>query len=358
MRYGMRRIFRIAIFVWSMCAIPAAAQSLPSEKDATDLVAKAEQQMDLTGPGAMPFHILAKLHFAIGSASVDGAYELLWESADRYREEFRLGSLSATYLALQDKLYIRRNTPALTYPQWRVRMLMGFAGYRHDASKPDIVKVYKSQIGGEDVTCADLKLSGTLCFSHTGEIVSFKIAGKQLNLHIGLTEDAFINIGAVRFPGHIVSTTGNERLEVQLDKVELVTHFADATFAPPEGASAHDWCAQPEVGTQPKAPLFLPMMLIGGPPPQGPRSLEPPVVSPRVLALYAQVGTDGRVEKLMETHPDGSAKDLITKVDLPMRLATHSCAGKPIEYEEMIEFASQIDPNAKFVPDGGHTNAP
>ena len=248
-----------------MCALPAAAQSLPSTKDAADLVAKADQQMELTGPGATPFHIHAKLHFAIGSASVDGAYEVLWESADRYREEFRLGSLSATYLALQDKLYIRRNTPTITYPQWRVRGLMGFPGNRYDASKPDIAKVYKSQIDGEDVICADVKLSPTRCFSDTGEIVSSKIAHKHGNFQVGLTQDGFINIGAVRFPGHIVSTLGDERLEVQLDKVELVTHFADATFAPPEGASAHDWCAQPEVGKQPKDSLFLPMSLTRGP---------------------------------------------------------------------------------------------
>jgi hypothetical protein len=354
----MRRTLAIAILVLTMCAIPAAAQSLPSTKDAADLVAKADQQMQLTGPGATPFHILAKLHFVIGSASVDGAYEVLWESADRYREDFRLGSLSATYLALQDKLYIRRNTPTITYPQWRVRMLMDFPGHRYDASKPDIAKVYKSQIDGEDVICADVKLSPTRCFSQTGEIVSSKIAHKHGNFQVGLTQDGFINIGTARFPEHIVSTLGDERLEVQLDKVELVTHFADATFAPPEGASAHDWCAQPEVGTQPKDSLFLPITLLGGQPFQGPLILSSPVISTKISALYLQIGTDGHIEKMMETHPDGSAKDLITKAALEMRLATHSCAGKPVEYEDMIGSAIRIDPNAKIVPDGGHANVP
>jgi hypothetical protein len=343
-----------------MFALPAAAQSLPSAKDAAELVAKADQQMRLTGPGATPFHIYAKLHFAIGSASVDGAYELLWESADRYREDFRLGSLSATYLALQDKLYIRRNTPALTYPQWRVRGLMGSTGQRHDVPKPDIVKVYESKIGSEDVICADLKLSGTQCFSHTGEIVASKIANKHGNFQVGLTEDGFINIGTARFPGHIVSTLGDERLEVQLDKVELVTHFADATFAPPEGASAHDWCAQPEVGKQPMDSLFLPMTVLGGQPFQGQFFLGAPVVSSssRISALYLRIGTDGHVEEMMESHPDGSAKDLMTKAGFRMRLATHSCAGKPIEYEEMIGSAIRIDPNARSVPGGVIANRP
>src|SRR5271163_1908450 len=204
----MRRILTIAIFVLTMCARPAAAQLLTSTKDAADLVAKAQEQMRLTGPGATPFHILAKIHFAVGSASVDGEYEVLWESADRYREEFRLGSLSATYLALQDKQYIRRNTPTLTYPQWRVRMLMGFPSARYDASKPDIVKVYKSQIGSEDVICADVKRAGTRCFSpRTREMVSVEWKsnfGKPP--FANLSEDSFVDIGSARFPSHILST--------------------------------------------------------------------------------------------------------------------------------------------------------
>ena len=61
---------------------------------------------------------------------------------------------------------------------------------------------------------------------------------------------------------------------------------------------------------------------------------------------------------MMETYPDGSAKDLMTKMDFEMRLATHSCAGKPIEYEDMIGSAIQIDPNAWIVPSGVLANGP
>jgi hypothetical protein len=355
----MRRILAIAIFILTICALPAAAQSLPSAKDASVLVAKAQEQKRLTGPGATPFHILAKIHFTVGKASIDGAYEVLWESADRYREEFRLGSLSATYLALQDKQYIRRNTPALTYPQWRVRMLMGFPSYTYDVPKPDIVKVYQSQIGSEDVICADVKFAGTRCFSHAGEIVSSEwksTQGKPMIARLG--EDSFVDIGEARFPSHILSTISDETLEVRLEKVELVTHFADATFVPPDGASAYDWCAQPEVGTQPKDSRFVPMTFVGGQLFQGPLFLAAPAFSFKVSALYVQTGADGHIEKMMETYPDGSAKDLMTKMVRESRLPIHSCAGKPIEFEEIIGSAIQIDPNAKILLSVGHDSGP
>jgi hypothetical protein len=346
----MRRILIATAMLAS--ALATAAQSLPSKNDAADLVAKAEQQMQLTGPGATPFHILAKIRYTVGSASLDGAYELLWESADRYREEFRLGALSSTYLALQDKLYIRRNTPTLTYPQWRARMLMGFPGHKYDVSKPDVLKVYKSQVGSEDLICADVKFSGTRCFSATtGEIVSSEIKSTLGKPPIaGLSEDGFVALGEARFPGHILSTMGDDSLEVRLDKVELVTHFADVTFAPPEGASAHEWCAQPQLGKQVGDPQFPLLVLPDGQPFHGPPVVGPQVASRRFSALYVQTGTDGHIEKMMETYPDGSAKDLTNKTVRQMRRAVHSCDGKPIEYEEVLGTAAVIDPNTKYVP--------
>jgi hypothetical protein len=48
----------------------------------------------------------------------------------------------------------------------------------------------------------------------------------------------------------------------------------------------------------------------------------------------------------------------MTKADFRMRLATHSCAGKPIEYEDMIGSAIRIDPNAWIAPGGVIANRP
>src|SRR5579864_9305611 len=149
----MRRILIIAIFVLTMCTLPAAAQSLPTKKEAADLVVKAQKQMQLTGPGATPFHVLAKIRYTVGSASFDGDYELLWASADRYREAFRLGPLLSVYVATQNKLHIQRNSPTLTYMQWRVRELMNLPEPKSVDSRIDIGKVFTSQRGSQDAVC-------------------------------------------------------------------------------------------------------------------------------------------------------------------------------------------------------------
>lgn len=338
MREIMRRILiAAAILVSAIAAVPLAAQTLPSKKDAADMVAKAESRMALTGPGAAPVHVLAKIKYTVGGASFDGAYELLWASPDRYREEFRLGPLTATYVAVQDKLYILRNSPTVSYIQWRVRQLMRFPGDNAVAAKVDVSKVYTAKKGSEEVVCAELKSSGkgnAQCFSPaSGDIVSWDDKVVHDKPRVSLSEDNFMNIGSLRIAGHIISTIEDESLEIHIDNLEAVTHFDDAAFAPPDGASAHDWCAKPEVRKLVEDPSVFSFSIDSG-------SYQGDVPSEVIVTnVYLQAGPDGHAMKLAAIHRDGSATDLTDRKMLAKQFPLHICGGKPVEYEEIFGLA-------------------
>ncbi|HKV06333.1 MAG TPA: hypothetical protein VJO53_14655 [Candidatus Acidoferrales bacterium] len=343
----MRRILiarvGISLATAALAALAAGAQALPSKKEAVELVEKAEAKMQLTGPGAAPFHLLAKIHYKVGNAALDGGYELLWASEDHYREEFRLGTLSSTYLALGDKLYIQRNTPTLTYPQWRVRALVGFPGVPPDSFNAEAKEVYESHNATGDVLCVLLKApkqGHTECFAPaTGEIVSSEYNGQALKaLNISLSRDSFMNVGDARFPGHTLSTIGEESLELHVDLLEGVGRFADTAFVPPAGASVHDWCARPKVEKQVEEPQVVEAWVLNVP------NFRSAPTRPDATALYVEVRPDGLVKKVAVTYPDGSAKDYPTKAIFSPRLSIHICAGKRIEYEMIAGSAIPVDP--------------
>jgi hypothetical protein len=293
--------------------------------------------MQLTGPGATPFHVLAKIRYTVGSASFDGDYELLWASADRYREAFRLGPLLSVYVATQNKLHIQRNSPTLTYMQWRVRELMNLPEAKSVDSKIDIGKVFKSQRGSQDAVCATLNSSGkgfAECFAAaTGEIVSSEGKRTDGKTQIGLNEDGFTNVGTERYPSHIVSTIGDESIDIQVEKFEIANHFDDATFVPPDGASSLDWCAQPEVKNLEEDPTIFSFSVISG------SYLGDVPANSRIANVYLKAAPDGHVEKLAELSRDGSAKDITDRHLREKRFPIHICAGTPIGYEEVFQAA-------------------
>jgi len=327
----------IVVLLTALAAVPLAAQTLPSKKDAADMVAKAAGRMALTGAGAAPLHAVAKIKYTVGSASFDGSYELMWASPDRYREEFRLGPLMATYVAAQDKLYIRRNSPTLTYMQWRVRQLMRFPVDESVAGKVDVGKVYTAKKNSEEVVCAELKSSGkgnAQCFSPaSGAIVSWDDKVVHEKPRVGLSEDNFTDFGALRVAGHIVSTIDDETLEIHMDKLEAVNHFDDATFAAPDGATAHDWCAKPEVRVLAPDPTIFSFSILSG-------SYQGDVPAEVIITnVYLRAGPDGHAQKLAAIHRDGSATDLTDRKQLQKQFPIHACAGKPVEYEQIFGLA-------------------
>jgi hypothetical protein len=327
-RTYMRRI--LIVTLWSSLALeafaaqPASAQALPSREEAVRLLETAGHQTSLTGSGA-PFHLAAKLHYTVDAISLDGTYEVLWAAAGRFREEFRLGSIGESDVALDGKLYVLRSSPILTYPEVRVRGLTGLPNPPVTPAASEsfqISKIYRSGGAGESLLCFDFGSppTNTNCVdSVTGRLVS---VNNRMKL-ISRVEDRFMSVGAVNYPGHILSTIDHESLEISVDKLETVARFADEVFVPPAGASSRDWCANPD-GVRPLDRNLFAKLTVGFALSHVPKGFR---------GYYAQVGANGRVEQAAEIYADGTARRSVDRDLNGARFPVHSCAGKPIEYE-------------------------
>jgi len=316
--------------VWASLALqvftapPASAQVVPSKDEAARLLEAAGHQTSLTASGA-PFHLAATVHYTVDSTSLDGIYEVLWAAPGRFREEFRLGSIGESDVALDDKLYVLRSSPILTYPEVRIREVTRLPNPRVTAvaSAPlRISKVYRSGDAGNKLLCIDFGSppTNTNCLdSMTGQLVSVKSMMK----HVSRVEDRFIRVGTINYPGHTLATIDNESLEISVTKLEQVARFDDEAFVPPSGASPRDWCANPGGVKTPEWNLFA-KLTIGVAQSHVPKGFR---------GYYAQVGADGRVEQAEEIYADGTARRSRDRDLNEARFPIHSCAGKPIEYE-------------------------
>jgi hypothetical protein len=199
----MWRISIVVLLLYALiCAVgarPAGAQALPSKKVAAQTLDTAANRPSLTSPGAPPFHLLAEIDYKFGNTTYDGTYEVYWVAQDRYREEFRLGPINSDYVALHDKLYVARAIPALTYPQWRVRLLSGLPIHAEATANLHVSKVFSRQIKSESVICADLdipRIGEVDCYSPATKDLVF-VGGKSAvqDLSETIMADTFITFG-------------------------------------------------------------------------------------------------------------------------------------------------------------------
>src|SRR6204780_1804478 len=136
-------ILLVFALVLVLSSVPALAQSLPDKNEGSEWIKKAQEASDLRSPGAAPYHLVAKIRYAIGDKTMDGTYEILWAAPDRYRVEFRMGDIGETDLVLGDKKYVERNTQTMTLPMWSVSSILFFSAVLPIAQRPSSVSVHK-----------------------------------------------------------------------------------------------------------------------------------------------------------------------------------------------------------------------
>jgi len=346
----LRRLIVIASLFFTTLAFAqqTTAPPLPSKKDAAAILQKAEEQTRINSAGRPPFRLIAKVHYTSGKTTMDGAYELLWQGPERFREEFALGQLSESDIAASGKLYVLRNTPVPALALWRLRMLTGLPTLKADVpAAANIAKVFPQKNSAGSVWCFELAppfAPATECVDAlTGGLISERIKSSEKGLP-ALAEDHFVSVGSSNYPTHMLSTIGNDGIEVNVDRLERVDGFADGIFSPPNGATSSDWCPNPSATRDAKQELtILTAMVFGG---QGLVTLpsrdmtgyylRPFLPFTRDLTgYYLKVGTDGGIKLAAEVHPDGTARR-IELVGRDVRLPVHSCDGTPIEYETVM----------------------
>jgi hypothetical protein len=321
-------------------SIPAVAQSLPDKNEVREWIKKAQEASDLRSPGAAPYHLVAKIRYAIGDKTMDGTYEILWAAPDRYRVEFRMGDIGETDLVLGDKKYVERNTPTMTLPMWSVSSILFFSAVLPIAPPPSPVPVHKLSRLGDGANrqiCAIVGESVTsdheLCFNaDTTELTATHIHPRAHSSLVGaklaLDFTDYVSLGKMRYPQRMIRVSGPEAIDATVEKWEAVQKFDENVFVPLSNSVVWDWCSMPEI-KMPKS--------------NGP-SVPPVSVNPVTgtlsipfFGLYKVVRADGTVKEatLLFGDPEGPAKELLAR-QRHDRSAVHVCGGKPVEYESMF----------------------
>jgi len=330
-------------------APPAGAQALPTLDEASALLKKAIDATSLRAPGVPPFHFVAKVRYTLDDKTTDGTYEILYAAPDRYRVELRLGAIGETNVALGDKFYIVRTTPTMTLPFWSLETFFWQPGILYVGIEPKAKRIYTSTVGTNVRTCVDAETEKAatkqICFDPASNaVVSISIKGKPpfgtpKDVEFENDLDDFTDLGAIRYPRHLMKKFVTETIEATVETLVAVDTFADSVFTPPEKAEAHDWCSSPVHENQPSKP---------------PTHAHPKgywLSMNALTAYYLFVGKDGYVKKHVLVHSSGDATidKFVGLLYEKTKFGIHTCGGRPIEYET-IAVGGRTDP--RFVPAG------
>jgi|ERR1700675_2138908 len=332
----MRRelIATVALFVAMALVVapPACAQSLPTLDEASALLKKAIDTTNLKAPGGPPFHLIAKIHYALDDKTADGKYEILYAAPDRYRVQLQLDGVGETDVALGDKLYVARETPTLTYPFWSIREFLWEPGWPFLGADPKATRVYTSKAGTEVRPCLQAEgeeaVSKQVCFdAATHAVVSIHVAGNPLmadpeTVRFENNLDDFIDLGPIRYPRHLLKRFFSETIEATVERLDSVDKFSDDAFSVPPNAHVRDWCASPVLENEAKFPA-----------PRHPT--DPWLRTKDFIAFYLLVRKDGYVKNILMLHSSGNARTdrVFATVTKNGRYVTDLCGGKAIEYE-------------------------
>jgi hypothetical protein len=192
-----------------LVAASAQAQSLPSKKEAAVLLEQAIDTAKLKA-GGTPFHLVAKLHYDAYGQSSDGVYELLWADPDRFREEFRLGTVGETDVVAGEKRYVLRNGLNFQLALWRLRFLLDSPLEFLGAKDVHVSQVYSTRFGPDAATCVkedSAYIEREVCFdSASSRTVSAKMVAMENKSALDRRLSDFLTIGPKAFPATSSST--------------------------------------------------------------------------------------------------------------------------------------------------------
>ncbi|MGH9715145.1 MAG: hypothetical protein ACRD4R_00215 [Candidatus Acidiferrales bacterium] len=337
-------VLTCSLLVW------AGHPKLPSKKQAEAMLQRAADAANLWAPGTPPYHLSATVHLELGGSKFDGRYDLWWAAPDKYREGFLMpangGTIVETDLALGNKFYVLRNTPALSIPLWRTRNLIRSVAMRiYSQDTMDIGAVHRSKSGGTDKTCVDagenemqLTIGAVteLCFDAAGDLISTStVPGSEVRTPeqvdaikaMAWTAEEFQAFATgKRFPHRIGIHQNDLALELTVNTLETSAHFDHDTFEPSARAAVLDWCPNPMIGKNSKEMKYV---------------RNGPHVNTKVpgsyIAYYVYVQPDGNVSKVVPLRSDGKSvdrrmEDWFRKFPFP----TRSCGGQRIPWEGIV----------------------
>ncbi len=358
MRYRMRRVLTVvAALSFFPAAFPTAAQSLPSKGDATSIMQKTFNAMDLRSPDSPPFHLVARVHYDLAGSATDGTYEMLWLAPGRWREDFKMDGIGTeTEIAQGDKIVSLRSSSGPILPLHSIRGVLLPEGEKAYTWGLKMKKIYITpREYSKRRACIDAEqgpaLKETACLDPSAQEVNII---RDVDFVVSAERSDFVSVGEKRYPRHFATRQYDETMDIHLEFLPVPQEGIETALEAPAGAVVRDWCPKEEIKEPtggPPSPLF---------------QMRPPGA---MVLYYVLVDTNGRVkdwaplrkeskaiDDLLETpdllralQPRGSGAPILLQgtylgsIDKTMaawfpdaKFAKRSCGGKPIEYEYVM----------------------
>lgn len=321
-----------AILIWFPCSVRAQEEKVPSREEASELVKKALASVGLKHEQSTPFHLLANVEMKHGNKKSEGKYEILWSAPDKYRVNLQTTTATETDIALGDKLYISRSTPALSLEMWTANGFLQKPTSSLFLDDLAVKSVSSETVEGEKLTCVDasnaLEMGLHICLdSRSDELALVRmeyIRKRKKASQIPLLElSDFVTVGNMRYPRHLAGIRQIVEIQAEVQKFEISTPFAENVFQPDPRATALDWCASPK---------FDPQTL--------PKKQEKPAHKPvweyaedQVVAYSIVVGPDGFAKKSYVLYSGTPSVSAHVSATLDMKYPVLGCNGRPVSYE-------------------------
>jgi hypothetical protein len=348
-----------AVIVTLLAGTLAWGQELPANDEARMWMMKGSGSSDMGRGWPQSYHFLARVRYKRENKVEEGAFEIRWQAADRYRLDFKLGEIFATEMALGDRYFVLRSKPdenhLPAFERFLVASLVFHPLMDMTATGGTVSRVWlEPNVEGNQIcmeAAGDERYAKEECFdAKTRKVLSATI--RDLSKYASdpgatvLQESEFVDVGKLRYPRKMKKQFLTGTAEIEVDKFEETEAFEESVFVPPAEAISREWCAKPAV-TMPERP-GMPASAMRGTGMAVSEMVPPTLRGPMGRAngpnayRYILVGPDGRVE--LATPIPSFVND---KPGKPVHLTNetypvHACNGKGIEYEMVGLMATSI----------------
>jgi len=316
----------------------AFAADLP---DPQALLAKARELEDLRVDGKSTLRLQAELH-AIGpnGALAQGAYQLIWVSGSRWREEISFGNYYL--LRVGDTKGFWEKSPINYMPEiaFQLDRLLDVRKVLEINSKQTLgkTKVHGKNAGRQ--SCTEVRWQSNsdriLCFDATGllEAVEYPTGEHEETAELSRIEyDSFQTVGSKQIPYEVRGFQGTKMVtSVKFTVVEEIRDADPAIFKVPPGADFWEHCESEQA-----AELKVKAQ------PEYPESARRNREHGRVI-VYMVIEADGVPSRLtIIQHVSPQLDNAVMYAVGQWRYKRQTCAGKPVRVQDNVVVAFTLN---------------
>jgi len=281
----LHRTAIIGLLAGIFAANVGSAGDSATQKEASELLARAASLQNVWAKGGSPFHLHLQIHAErITAKPVDGTYEEIWLAPDKWRRETSFPGLTQVEIGDKDSKWVSRNVdfrPSVAYATSRALDNLTRSEYWPD-EKATNVRTRKKN--GVALRCVELQTgprSRTLCFDPAGVLSSEETAVDRFE---------YSDYGPLEnktFPRQIqVYQSGNKVLEIRAEELSFPSKLGPYSFT-------HDSSAQ-RMATCERFAQEIPIKKVTPHYPESDRRAR----RAGTVILYAQISAEGLVQKV------------------------------------------------------------